>query len=69
MTIVNAHVAGVINLQYVESGVRVEQGEKLLSIESMKMMFDVLAPAAGVVKYFTRLGAVVARGQKIAEII
>lgn len=67
--IVKAHLAGTINYMYADEGERVEENQKLLNIESMKMQFDILSPCAGVVRYKTSLGKIVAKGDVIVEII
>ena len=68
MTKVLAPLPGSVMIQHVEDGDRVEAGDLLLQIECMKMLNDVQAPCAGVVRFLVPLGRVVGKGELVAEI-
>lgn len=68
MTEVRSHLTGSVNRFYIEDGASVEAEEKLICLESMKMMFDIYAPASGVVRLKCQLGQIVKRNELLAVI-
>lgn len=52
----------------VADGEHVEKGDLIGRVESMKMMYDVHAPAAGVLRYKVDLGEIVGQEDAIALI-
>jgi biotin carboxyl carrier protein len=63
-----APLVGTISQQLTEDGAEVSEGDAVVEIEAMKMMFSVEAPAAGTVRYRAALGAVVGQDEVIAVI-
>jgi biotin carboxyl carrier protein len=59
---------GAVTTFYCDEGCSVEQGEPILGIECMKLMFDLYATVSGSVFYKCRLGDVVEDGQLVAVI-
>ena len=61
---VTAFIPGTINDIFVRKGKKVKEGDRLLTLEAMKMVNDVMAPLDGVVKkVYVKKGAIVARDQ------
>lgn len=65
---IKSPMTGSIQLFLREDGAQVAVGDKILGIESMKMMNEVRTPAAGRLSFKVRLGQVVNRGQVLAEV-
>lgn len=68
ITEVIAPLVGTVSQYLVEDGATVTEGETILEIEAMKMMFGVEAPASGIVRYRVPLGAVVGQDETVAVI-
>lgn len=66
---VNAEITANVILVQVEAGQRVEEGDELLILESMKMEIPVLAPVDGIVaEVVLKAGSTVAEGDLVAVI-
>ncbi|HTI81752.1 MAG TPA: acetyl-CoA carboxylase biotin carboxyl carrier protein subunit [Acetobacteraceae bacterium] len=52
----------------VDDGATVEEGEHIATVESMKTMFPVYAPASGTLRYKIDLGEIVGQEDPIAVI-
>lgn len=61
-------LTGTITMHYVEDGVTVEQGDKLVGVECMKMIHEITAPFPGVLRHKTELGSVVGEDDVVAII-
>ena len=67
-TPVLAPLVGAVCQFLLDDGCAVAEGDHILEIEAMKMMFTVEAPAAGVVRFRCQLGAVVGQDEIVAVI-
>ena len=63
-----AQVVGSLSDLAVDDGDLVEQDQMICSLESMKVMFPIYAPAAGRVTFLRELGEIVGEGEPVAEI-
>ena len=64
---IDSHIAGNLWQVQVEAGSRVEAGDVLVILESMKMEIPLLAPMAGVVREIrVQPGSAVRAGQRVA---
>ena len=66
---IRSPVTGTVAMQYCDEGGAVETEQIVVSIESMKMMFELRAPVAGVVHFTVELGQTVDKGTVVAEIL
>jgi acetyl-CoA carboxylase/biotin carboxylase 1 len=62
-----AQSPGKLVRQLVANGEHVEQGQRFAVVEVMKMMMDLLCPAAGVINFEVNEGAALAAGELIAR--
>ncbi|KAF6253758.1 carboxyl transferase domain-containing protein [Scenedesmus sp. NREL 46B-D3] len=62
-----AQSPGKLVRQLVANGEHVEQGQRFAVVEVMKMMMDLLCPAAGVINFNVNEGAALAAGELIAH--
>jgi oxaloacetate decarboxylase alpha subunit len=67
-TTIPAPVAGTVLRYAVEEGARVEVGDNVVIIESMKMELEIKSTVAGTVHFLAPTGAQVASQQALAEI-
>jgi biotin carboxyl carrier protein len=64
---ITAHVAGVVSAIHVEPGDRVDAGDEVVLLESMKMLLPLVAPTNGTVTVVSvRPGELVQPGQLLA---
>lgn len=61
-------IVGAVAQWSVEDGAQVEADEVVGQVESMKVFFEVRAPAAGTLRYRVELGEVVGQDDVIAVI-
>ena len=61
-------LTGSVALLRAEDGARVERGDTVLEVESMKTFWPVEAPASGIVRLQVALGEVVGENQLVAII-
>lgn len=61
-------LAGTVAMQHVEDGARVEDGEAVVEVEAMKMMWTVAATCSGIVRHRAALGSVVGQDDVLAII-
>lgn len=67
--VVKSFIPGTIRKIFVKEGQKVKKGETLLILEAMKMMNELIAPMAGVVKIVhAKTGTIVANKQILVEI-
>jgi acetyl-CoA/propionyl-CoA carboxylase biotin carboxyl carrier protein len=64
----NAPLPGTVVALHVADGDRVAAGEKILTIEAMKMEHALTAPREGIARLRVAVGASVARDQSVAEV-
>ena len=65
---VKAPVAGTLLKQCFSNGTKVEKGQTVIIIESMKMELEVKAPEAGTITYSVPAGTQITNGQVLASI-
>ena len=65
---VYSDIMGSFAMQSCDNGCEVEEGETILVVECMKLMYDVCAPVSGTVEFLCRLGDVIDDGQVLARI-
>ena len=65
---VKAPVAGTLLKQCFSNGTKVEKGQTVIVLESMKMELEVKAPEAGTINYSVAAGTQVTNGQTLATI-
>lgn len=68
ITELRSTLPGIITLLHVDEGKRVDEGDPVLSIECMKQLHDITAPAGGTVRFKARLGEMVEQDQIVAHI-
>lgn len=61
-------LTGTITMQYADDGATVSAGDKLVGVECMKMIHDIIAPFDGVLRHKTELGSVVGEDDVVAII-
>lgn len=61
-------LTGTITMQYAEDGDKVAQGDRIVGVECMKMIHDIIAPFEGVLRHKTELGSVVGEDDVVAII-
>lgn len=61
-----SEVPGIVALLHCEEGDKVEHGEIVMSIESMKTMWPVYATISGVVRLKVTLGQLVSQDEEVA---
>ena len=54
---------------HTDENAKVAPNERLVSVESMKMNFDAVAPCHGLVRYKCQLGEHVYKYQVVAEVV
>jgi oxaloacetate decarboxylase alpha subunit len=65
---VNAPVAGTVLKNIFSPGSKVNKGDVIMIIESMKMELEIKAPCAGSVQYLCAPGTQISAGQPLAKI-
>ena len=61
-------VPGILALQHAPQGTSVAAGDLVCAVESMKTLYDLRAPIAGMVRYLVDLGEMVEQDQVIATV-
>lgn len=67
-TDVKSPMAGSVQHFYFEDNELIEANNKIVGLESMKMMYDVATPVGGRIHYSVKLGQVINRGDVLAEV-
>ena len=67
-TPIHPPIVGVVAQWLVEDGALVAEGEIVCQVESMKVFFEVRAPAAGTLRYRAELGEIVGQEDPVAVI-
>lgn len=65
---VRSAVVGVITALYVEDGAAVQEGDKLVEVEMMKVFHRVEACADGTIEWVAALGQTVGQGALLAKL-
>lgn len=68
MTEIKSPMAGSVQLFMTDEGSTVQAGDKILGLESMKMMNEIRSPVAGRLTFKVKLGQVVNKGRLLAEV-
>lgn len=68
MTLVLAPVFGTVSLFHYDEGAQVAEGDVIGEIEAMKVMYQVVSPAAGILHWRRELGEVIGEGDDVAEV-
>lgn len=66
---VKSEYTGTASIFHADDEAMVERGDTILSVESMKLLYGIEAPASGKVKFLVKLGSYVNEGQIVAAII
>ncbi len=64
-----APVVGCLADVAIDEGEKVDEGDLVCCVESMKVMFQIYAPAAGVVEYEVELGEMVGEGATVFWVV
>ena len=65
---VRATIPGSVSVIHVADGSAVDAGETILEIECMKTLWNIVAPAAGIVRLQVGPGEIVAQDQIVATV-
>lgn len=65
---IRSNLPGTASYRFVDDGAKVEKGDKVVAIECMKQLWDLEAPAAGVVQHRVALGEMVEQDFCVATI-
>lgn len=63
---INCEIVGVLSDLAVDDGETVRRGQLICHVESMKTMFPLSAPEAGIVHFNVELGEMVGQGECVA---
>jgi acetyl-CoA/propionyl-CoA carboxylase biotin carboxyl carrier protein len=66
---IHSMLPGTVSYFHVDEGAKVARGDKVLAVECMKVLYDMDAPAGGVVNLKVNLGDFVEQDQLVARII